>query len=204
MGKLFTIGHSTHSFDYFVNLLISRDINYLIDVRSTPYSRYVTAFNREVLKESLLHKNITYAYMGVSFGARQTNDSFFTDGYVDFEKVILSTGFVKSMDNVLDGLEQGNNIVFMCTEKDPIDCHRAIMVARGFSLQGVDVFHILANGELQTQKDLDRRLLDRFFPEKNQMSIFDLIEPQEERSYLDQAYKLRNKEIGYRIKNNEE
>ena len=173
MGLLYTIGHSQHDFEYFSNLLKNNNINYLLDVRSTPYSRYAETYNREHLSELLLGKKITYSYMGKYFGARPGNIELYNeDGCLDFEKVAQSELFIKGMKNVILGLKRGNNIALMCTEKDPIDCHRAILVARAFSLNGVNVTHILPDGKLQTQKELDERLLDMYFPDRAQLSIF--------------------------------
>jgi hypothetical protein len=107
------------------------------------------------------------------------------------------------MENVKLGLKRGNNIVLMCTEKDPIDCHRAIMVARAFSLDGIDVKHILPNGKFQTQQELDRRLLNRYFPNRAQLSIFDYNDPISDEENIKLAYRERNKEIGYHLKQKE-
>ena len=108
---------------------------------------------------SLASEGITYFFMGKFFGARPDNtDLYSKEGYLDFEKTSRSDLFITGMENVKLGLKKGNNIVLMCTEKDPIDCHRAIMVARAFSLEGIDIQHILPDGKLQTQQELDRRL----------------------------------------------
>ena len=107
------------------------------------------------------------------------------------------------MESVKLGLERENNIVLMCTEKDPIDCHRAIMVARAFSLDGIDVKHILPNGKLQTQQELDRRLLNRYFPDRAQLSLFDYNASVSDEENIKLAYQERNKEIGYYLKQEE-
>lgn len=202
MGLLYTVGHSQHDFEYFSNLLKNNNINYLLDVRSTPYSKYAETYNREHLSKLLLEKNITYSYMGKYFGARPENIELYNEeGYLDFEKVAQSELFIKGMKNVILGLNRGNNIALMCTEKDPIDCHRAILVARAFSLSGVNVTHILPDGKLQTQKELDERLLDMYFPDRAQLSIFNFNSVINDEENLKIAYKERNKEIGYHLRN---
>lgn len=103
------------------------------------------------------------------------------------------------MENVILGLEKGNNIALMCTEKDPIDCHRAIMVARAFALNGVNVKHILADGSLQNQAELDERLLNMYFPDRAQMSIFASDNDMTGEEMLKIAYKKRNAQIGYHL-----
>lgn len=200
MGALFTIGHSQHTPEYFSSLLMQHKVNYILDVRSTPYSKYAEQFNKDNISKWLEAKGIHYAFMGNFFGARPTDLSLYhPDGYLDFEKVSHSEKFLKGMENVLLGLSHGNNIALMCTEKDPIDCHRAIMVARAFAINGTNVTHILSNGFLQPQKELDERLLDMYFPDRGQMTLFNYNETISENEYISQAYKKRNEEIGYRI-----
>lgn len=87
----------------------------------------------------------------------------------------------------------------MCTEKDPIDCHRAILVARAFELRGIEVNHILSDGTLQNQRKLDERLLDMYFPEREQLSIFNYNDIPDDDEYITRAYRKRNEEIGYHI-----
>lgn len=202
MGNLYTIGHSQHTIDYFVGLLREYDIKYLLDVRSTPYSKYAEQFNREQLERDLQNAGIKYAFMGTYFGARPDDKSLYCDeGYLDFERVRKSPRFLKGFDNVTKGLEQGNNIALMCTEKDPFDCHRAIMVSRAFDLADIEVGHILEDAKLQSQKELNERLLNKYYPDRAQMNLFDYLNPlnvKEESDYLGMAYEQRNKEIGYR------
>ena len=202
MGLLYTIGHSQHDFEYFSELLKNNNINYLLDVRSTPYSRYAETYNRDYLSKLLMRKNIIYAYMGKYFGARPENIELYNeDGYLDFEKVAQSEFFVKGIKNVVLGLSKGNNIALMCTEKDPIDCHRAILVARAFDLKGINVTHILPDGGLQTQEKLNERLLDMYFPDRAQLSIFNYDKVMNDEEKLKIAYRERNKEIGYHLHN---
>ncbi len=202
MEMLYTIGHSTHKVDYFINLLKKYDINYLLDVRSTPYSKHAEQFNRENIRYALKNAGINYSFMGMYFGARQTERELYNEkGYLDFEKVAESEHFNAGMNNVIFGLKEGNRIALMCLEKDPIDCHRAIMVARAFDKNGVSVGHILADGSMQTQKELDIRLADRYFPDRAQLSIFNYKDDVSDEKYIAEAYRKRNEEIGYRLDN---
>lgn len=200
MGLLYTIGHSRHEFEYFLSLLRKFEINYLLDVRSTPYSKYAEIYNREQLERLLPAKGIKYCFMGKFFGARPDNMALYSQkGYLDFEKASHSDLFLKGMESVKLGLERGNHLVLMCTEKDPMDCHRAIMVARAFSLSGINARHILPDGRIQTQQELDGRLLDRYFPDRAQLSIFDYRHLVSDEKYIKLAYRERNREIGYHL-----
>ncbi len=199
---LFTIGHSLHQVETFIALLQQHDIDYVYDVRSVPSSKYAPQFNREAIKRELGSAGIGYAFSGVGFGARQADESLYTEeGYLDFNKTACSPAFARAMEGVIKGLEQGNRIALMCTEKDPIDCHRAIMVSRAFSLKGIEVSHILADGRLQSQAELDRRLLDLYFPTRDQISFLEPYVPEEVR--LISAYEKRNADIGYHLQQDE-
>lgn len=200
MGGLFTIGHSQHTPEKFVALLKKYNVNYVLDVRSTPYSKYAEQFNKENIFLLLENVGIQYSFMGKFFGARPPELFLYSaEGYLDFEKVAQSERFNKGMQSVILGLERGNRIALMCTEKDPMDCHRAIMVSRAFDKNGIKVGHILPNGTIQTQKELDNRLLELYFPDRGQLSIFNYTDSISEEDYLTQAYHKRNEEIGYRI-----
>lgn len=146
---LYTIGHTNHSHEEFLKLLQLHHITYLLDVRSTPFSQFASQFNKGVISSFLSKHGINYAHMGKYFGARPTDETLYnSQGYLDFEKARESKDFKKGLENVIFGLHQGHNVALMCTEKDPFDCHRAIMVARGFELSGVEVKHILPDGKL--------------------------------------------------------
>lgn len=200
MEGLFTIGHSQHTPEYFLHLLKCHGVNYVLDVRSTPYSKYAEQFNKENVLSFLIKDGIKYSYMGKHFGARPMELSLYSsDGCLDFEKVTQSERFRVGMENVILGLEHGNRIALMCTEKSPFDCHRAIMVARAFDMNGIEVNHILPDGKIQTQKELDERLLDTYFSDRGQLSMFDDQNITSEEEYILRAYRKRNKEIGYRI-----
>lgn len=210
MGELYTIGHSLHKVEYFISLLQRYDINYVLDVRSIPYSRYAVQFNRENIDYQLSCSGIKYSFMGQFFGARPKNmDLYCDEGYLDFERVRKSEQFLKGFNNVVKGLNSGNKVALMCTEKDPIDCHRAIMVARAFELSGIYANHILDSGKLESQDSLNERLIKKYFPDRDfhQMTLFDFgnhdssTDPASlsDAELLNLAYQKRNKEIGYRL-----
>ena len=193
---LFTIGYTHHSHEEFLELLRANKITYLLDVRSTPYSQFTSQFNKDVIADFLKKNGINYNHMGKFFGARPLDKSLYTEqGYLDFEKARASENFKKGLENVTLGLNKGYNIALMCTEKDPFDCHRAIMVARGFDLSGIEVSHILPDGKIITQSELNNRLLDKHYPDRNQMSLFSKISSLPEEEVLVLAYRRRNADI---------
>lgn len=196
-NMLFTIGHSQHEVNYFIELLRKHGVNYILDVRSIPYSQFAAQYNKDTIKRVLSDKGINYAFMGKYFGARQEDDSLYTrEGYLDFQKTAQSANFKIGVDNVLKGISAGNRIAFMCTEKDPIECHRAILVGKAFWDIGVDVQHILPDASLQSQSFLNERLMKMYFPDRAQISLFSENNLSDEEC-LRLSYLKQNEKIGY-------
>lgn len=204
MKEIYTIGHSNHSIEHFMNLLKLHKINCVVDVRSVPFSNYTTQFNADHLKEVLKDNGLYYIFMGKELGARWEDKNLYTEeGYLDFEKVRKTDVFNNAIKRIEIGVAKGYNIALMCSEKDPIDCHRAILIAPKFYYNGYDIKNILENGDIQTQEYIEKRLIDMYFPNRDQLTIFELLnEPKDERQLIAEAYKLRNKDIGYYIEEN--
>lgn len=204
MKNIYTIGHSTNPVDYFIGLLNRYRINCVVDVRSIPFSKHAQQYNMEEIK-AVLHKNgIYYIHMGDELGARRKERELYSDeGFVDFEKVRKNEIFRNGIKRIIEGIKKGYSIALMCTEKEPINCHRCILVAREFYDRGYDVYNITQEGEIQTQAMIEDRLLDIYFKDRNQISLFDTGE-NTEKQFINDAYKLRNREIGYRIGSEEE
>ncbi|CQR73276.1 hypothetical protein SOV_50580 [Sporomusa ovata DSM 2662] len=205
MNKIYTIGHSSHKIEYFLYLLKAHSINCLVDVRSMPFSRYTPQFNMNELKKFLNNNGLYYLFMGKELGARREDKSLYTkEGYLDFEKVSNTSLFNFGIERIKSGIEKGFSIALMCTEKDPINCHRNILVARNFYKQNYQVENILQNGEIQNQRVVEKRLLDTYFPNRMQQTLFDSRDNSNSLELIEQAYRLRNKDIGYSISEEKE
>ena len=139
--------------------------------------------------------------MGKELGARRKDkDLYSEEGYLDFEKVYESDLFNLGIQRVKDGIEKGFIVALMCTEKDPIDCHRNILVARKLYGQNYKVNNILINGEIQTQDYIEERLLDMYFPNRMQLALFsDTTATDNNKEMINKAYRLRNKDIANSI-----
>ncbi|WP_017209972.1 DUF488 family protein [Clostridium beijerinckii] len=198
---LYTIGHSKHTQQYFLKLLKLNKINCIVDVRSTPFSKFSPQFNKDEIKKFLNMHGIYYIHMGSEFGARQEDRNLYSkDGYLDFEKTAKSKQFLNGVERISNGIEKNLKIAFMCTEKDPIDCHRNILVANQFHKRNYNIENILENGSLEKQEHLEKRLLDMYFPDRYQLNFMDLNKNSKtEEELIDEAYKLRNKDIGYTL-----
>lgn len=197
---IYTIGHSSHSREYFIELLRSFHIQTVIDIRSVPYSKFVPHFNKEMIKQYLQSNGLYCIYMAQEFGARQEDPSLYhREGYLDFQKVRAQPFFKEGIERLKKGLTKEHSIALMCTEKDPIDCHRSILIAPALVEEDIDVIHILENGSSENQGQLEDRLVQLYFPLAEQQDLFSLLQ-EEKPSLVSQALALRNKAIGYRIK----
>ena len=159
---VYTIGHSTHTLELFIELLKKHAIDVVVDVRSVPYSQFADQFNKEQLQAGLGENNIYYLHMGDSLGARYEDSILlFPDGKVDFEKVRQTEEFQKGIARVREGSSKGHRIAIMCSEKNPAECHRFAMVSHHLDLEGVQVIHILPDTEYK-HKDLENRMFSFF------------------------------------------
>ncbi len=162
MGKeLYTVGHSTHSFQKLVGLLQRHNVNAVADVRSSPYSRMNPQFNRETLSEAFRRHGITYVFLGEELGARPSDSSCYAGGRVQYELLAATELFQKGLHRVAKGAER-YCLTLLCAEKDPTFCHRMILISRLLVERGRSVTHILESGLLESQEQAEERLLKRF------------------------------------------
>ena len=157
--KLFTIGHSNHTIEDFITLLQTHGVTALADVRSHPYSKYLPHFNQKLLKASLSDVGISYVFLGKELGARSNNPDCYVDGKAVYEKIASTKEFNDGIQRILQGTKN-YNISLMCAEKDPITCHRAVLICQHLRESGLDINHILKNGDLETHYNLEERLLE--------------------------------------------
>lgn len=196
MNTIFTIGYSGFSFGEFADMLQKNHISAVIDVRSSPYSRHFPDYDRETLKNALIQKHIYYKNYAHEFGARQDNPLFYTDGIMDFTKFSHSEQFLQGVEKLTQSMKKGYIFALMCAEKEPVTCHRAILVARAFRDRNYKVIHLMPDGNHLSQTDIDNTLIEKFFPNRNQLSFNAEILSDEE--MLAKAYILQNKEIGFK------
>lgn len=155
---LYTIGHSNHEIHNFVRLLLKYGVSALGDVRSHPYSRFAPQYSQDALKQSLSANGIAYVFLGKELGARSTNPACYKQGKVQYDRLALEPIFDEGIQRVLQGMER-YNIALMCSEKDPVDCHRALLVSRKLSSLGISIRHIHPDETLETQETMESRLL---------------------------------------------
>jgi uncharacterized protein (DUF488 family) len=186
-STVFTIGHSTHTVVRFIALLREQNVTALCDVRSQPYSRINPQFNRESLKEALKKAGIAYVFLGAELGARTTDKSCYEDGRVKYDRIARTALFSKGLDRIEDGLNK-YRVSLMCAEKEPLNCHRTILVARQLECRGIPVSHIHAVGTLETNAHAINRLI-------RMLSLPDMFLPHNE--LVAEAYRLQEDRIAY-------
>jgi uncharacterized protein (DUF488 family) len=193
---IYTIGYSGCKPEDFIDELYLRNINVVIDVRSQPYSKYRSEYNKEALEELLKSKNINYRNLALEFGARQTNRKYYTYGKLDFEKFAASEIFSQGIEKIKSASNLGYIIALMCAEKEPDKCHRAILIARALRDNGFEISHIVPGQPDCTQEDLEQKLLEKYFSDREQVSLFDENTKSEE-ELIREAYRNRAFEIAY-------
>ncbi|WP_419725729.1 DUF488 family protein [Terrisporobacter petrolearius] len=199
--EIYTLGHSNYPFDKFIEILKKYNIDCVVDIRAIPYSNYNTQYNKEFFQTSLKRLGYTYIYMADEFGAkRKTRASYNNEGYADFSKVILEDDFKKGIERLKMGCIKNYKIVLLGAMQEPIRCPRTILVGKELIKEGFDVKHIMHEGNLKTQKYLEELLLEKYFHQRNQLTIDGLLgNHMNTKNMIEESYKLANKEIGYRI-----
>jgi uncharacterized protein (DUF488 family) len=188
---IFTIGHSTHELEAFVSLLRQHGVEVIADVRSQPFSR-LPEYNRDVLDAALRREGFRYVPLNRELGARRDERDCYVDGQAVYERVARLPLFQDGLERLVRGAQQ-HRIAIMCAEKEPLDCHRTILVARHLRSHGLRIQHILADGSIEEHTDTERRLVRRMDVAPN------LFEPElTEADLIEQAYDARGRQIAYR------
>lgn len=188
MNPLYTIGHSTHDWEHFVQLLQLHRIDVLGDVRSVPYSRFTPQYNRESLSGGLARYGIKYVFLGQELGARRSEPECFVNGKVIYDFVAKTPAFQRGMERLRTGIAK-YRVAIMCAEKDPLECHRTILVAH-HAKAFAEVSHILADGSLEPHAHAEARLMA-----EHKLGEDDLFVPEALR--IESAYAKRAAEIAY-------
>ena len=189
VAKILTIGHSTFSYDEFVARLRGANVTAIADVRSSPFSRRFPWFSRDELKVKLSGDRVAYSFLGKELGGRPTGNQFFQRGVADYEAMAGTPAFRAGLDRVMEGARK-YRVALMCSERHPLDCHRCLLVGRALAARGAAVEHVMPDGEVATQADIENSLLQMAANEHD-----DLFAPREER--LDAAYRDRARKVAY-------
>ena len=189
----YTIGHSDLPVEAFIYFLKKAKVEIIIDVRSSPYSKYQTQFNREDISQKLNQENIEYHYMGDTLGGRYSSPEFLmTDGTVDYEKVSTTQKFSSGLEEVIKFIHAGRTVSLMCSEKDPLRCHRFVLISKNLQKSGIEVIHLCPELIQKTQTELENELLNQNGL-KGQKTLLG-----NDSDKIDLSYKRLNKKIGFK------
>jgi uncharacterized protein (DUF488 family) len=188
-ASVLTIGHSTLPYEQFAALLRGSGATAIADVRSAPYSRYSPQFNRETLRDALRADGLSYVFMGDDLGGRPAGRDCFSHGVADYEKMAQRPNFQSGLERVTKGAKL-HRVALMCSEQDPLDCHRCLLLGRALAARRVGVAHILPTGKQTTQAEIEQTLLVASGRDAD-----DLFASREER--LATAYRERARKVAF-------
>lgn len=145
---IFTIGHSNVAAERIIELLKQYGIEVLIDVRSVPYSRHNPQFNRENFQHALQTASIQYTYAGQALGGRPDDPTCYEDGQIQYKRIMDKPWYQEGIGHLIR-VANGQRVALMCSEEDPLQCHRHNLIAQTLLEQGVTVWHIRGDGRLE-------------------------------------------------------
>ncbi|HTV37581.1 MAG TPA: DUF488 domain-containing protein [Xanthobacteraceae bacterium] len=155
---LFSIGHSNIRLERFLGMLSAAGVDAVADVRSTPFSRRFPWFSAKNLALSLEQEGMLYAPFGDALGGRPRQAELYCDGVADYEAMAKCDEFRLGLDRLVSVSAQ-RRVCLMCAEREPLDCHRCLLVARALDERGLTVGHILHDGSIEPHAATEKRLL---------------------------------------------
>jgi uncharacterized protein (DUF488 family) len=186
-----TIGHSNLPADRFLDLLQAAGVTALADVRSVPFSRRFPWFSSKTLAERLQASGIAYLALGDSLGGRPRDRTLYCDGVADYEAMAATPAFCAGLDRAVEETRR-HRLCLMCAEREPLDCHRCLLVGRALAQRGLAPGHILVDGTIEPHAATEDRLLALA---GEQADLF-----RDRATRLDAAYRRRARAIAARIK----
>jgi uncharacterized protein (DUF488 family) len=186
--NIYTIGHSTHSMERLTELLQQNAVTAVADVRSTPFSRQCPQFNKDTLAAALANAGIEYSFLGRELGARPHDRSCYVAGRVQYDALASTSLFQAGLRRIVDGSRR-YQIALLCAERDPLACHRAILVSRHLAGLGIGSDHILPDGQIEKHEAALERLL-------SELGMQDELFRGRE-TLIEEAYRRRALQIAY-------
>jgi uncharacterized protein (DUF488 family) len=157
---IFSVGHSNHSLEHFLQLLAGARISAIADVRSKPHSRWSPQFNKQALAAALGKNDVAYVYLGKELGGRPDDPALLKNGNPDYDAMSRTQMFRAGMERIIEGAKT-HRIALMCAERDPLDCHRFLLIGRHLASRAIPLAHILASSEVEAQEKTEARFVSR-------------------------------------------
>lgn len=160
MYPIYTIGYGNRPIIEFTKLLQKYSIEYVIDVRSQPYSPHNPIFSQSQLKPALLESNVKYLFLGDQLGGKPDDpECYLPDGRVDYDLLSAKSFYTSGLARIANASKSGYRVTLMCSELRPHECHRSKLIGRSLSDMGIEVHHIDEKGEILSQEEVIRRFL---------------------------------------------
>ena len=194
MSTLYTVGHSNHPLEHFVTLLEKHNVVTVVDVRSSPYSKYTPQFTKAELHHALDAAGFEYLFLGRELGARRDEDACYVNGQAKYDRIAHVPRFREGLKQVLDRATR-ERVALMCSEADPLACHRSILICRELLRLKPDlnIAHILPDGSLEQHRDAEERLMKLH---KLEPELFGDLNTTE--GLIQRAYDLQGEKIAYK------
>ena len=174
---IYTIGHSNHPIERFLELLERYEIEVLVDVRTNPFSRFSRQFSHDTLRAYIQNAGLKYLHLGKELGGKPKEAEFYdAEGHVDYARIAQSERFAEGIDRLVAGCRE-YRVAVMCAEENPSDCHRRRLIGPALFRRGIEQRHIRGNGELHLEQELkqdEKNLSDDF----QQLTLFSQPAPQ--------------------------
>lgn len=187
--RLYTVGHSNRSLDEFIALLKQHEVPTVADVRSQPTSARFPYFSADPLKTRLQDEGLEYLFWGDELGARRQEPEAYSGGQAKYPLIAKTFGFQAGLDQLRLALAE-RPVVLLCAEKDPLTCHRMILVCRQLRDE-FDIVHLIDDHTTETQEECEMRLLEML-----DLPTRDLF--RDEAEMLADAYDQQGERIAYR------
>ena len=158
IGRVYTIGHGGRTTEELLDQLRRAEVQFVIDVRSAPYSRFQPDFSKEPLEGFLSRHGLKYVFMGDDLGGRPKDPDCYTDGKVDYNKCRTKDFFQRGIGRVQSAYNRGFRVCLLCSEGKPWQCHRSKLVGAALLDEGIEVLHLLPDGRAFTQDEVIREL----------------------------------------------
>lgn len=169
---IYTIGYGNRSIEEFIELLQRYEIQFLLDIRSHPSSRFNPKFSKEVLEKLLKQQHIRYVFMGDTLGGRPSDRTCYDlDGRVDYAKLRQKEFYQQGISRIQTAWEKQLHVALMCSERKPQECHRSKLIGNSLTEHSIEVAHIDEGGKVKTQAEVNGLLIG------DQPSLFDLEQP---------------------------
>ena len=191
---LLTIGHSNQPADRFIGLLRNAGVTTVADVRSVPFSRRFPWFSAKALAERLAREGIAFLPLGDALGGRPRDPELYCDGVADYEAMATAPEFRAGLDQVADAMSR-HRLCLMCAEREPLDCHRCLLLARRLAERGLALGHLLADGTIEPHPKTEERLLALGSGKAKEADLF-----QDRSMRLADAYRRRARAVAARVK----